>query len=459
MVVQNFDEAAELALATGRAAAAAQYAAWASASRAAYHSSFYDALGGVYGDATPTAFAAALWVGAVPDALLPAVVARFVWQLSSTEYSLETMGFIGVRYVFEALARVNRTDVALRMLSRTAYPSFGYQITNELEPATSLWECQDAPTMHQWVDESSRNHHYSASINTFLRKYLAGLDQPRGSAAWAVVKCRPEAALLPRLLPAAAAAVRTARGPVGCAWSATTVAGGLLPPPPPPPPPPGAPAPPVLCAITPMFTGAVGGPSPMVLQCPAGTVVANVTLARWGLSAPAAPWFCWGPQPPPPGRCESDVRLKIAPLCVGRGGCNLSAVANQATLGGPCTGDQQLIVRVACTAAAAAAPAAAAAAESGAAGLASARAGLPPAAPPGTTWAVVNATVPGGSTGEVHVPLLSAVNGTITESGAVVWQAGVFVPGAAAGVTGGGADGRFAWFFTSSGNFSFEAIT
>jgi len=135
MVVQNFDEAAELALATGRVAEAAQYAAWLSESRAAYHASFYDPLGGVYGDATPTAFAAALLVGAVPDALLPAVVARFVWQLSSTGYSLETMGFIGVRLVFEALARVNRTDVALRMLNRTAYPSFGFQITNDLEPA------------------------------------------------------------------------------------------------------------------------------------------------------------------------------------------------------------------------------------------------------------------------------------------------------------------------------------
>ena len=444
MVVQNFDEAAELALATGRAAEAAQYAAWLSTSRVAYHASFFDPAGGVYGDATPTAFAAALWVGAVPSDLLPAVVERFVWQLSSTGYSLSTMGFIGVRYVFEALARANRTDVALRMLNRTAYPSFGYQITNDLEPATSLWECQDAPTMHQWVDESSRSHHYSASINTFLRKFLAGLDQVRGGAAWAVVKCRPEAALLPTLLPAASATVRSARGLVGCSWSATPLAGGLLPPPPPPPPPT---APPVFCAITPMFTGAVGGPSPMTLLCPAGAVVADVTYARWGVSAPGVPWFCWGPQPPPPGRCETDVRAKIAPLCVGRGGCNLSAVANQATLGGPCSGNQQLIVRVSCTAASAVG----ADSGEGAAGA------TPLVVPVGTVWAVVNATVPGGSTGEVHVPLLSAINGTITESGAVVWKAGKFIPGAAAGVRGGSSDGRFAWFFTQSGNYSFAA--
>ena len=79
---------------------------------------------------------------------------------------------------------VNRTDVALKMLNVTAYPSFGFQIKNKLEPATSLWESYDAPSMHQWVDESSRDHHYSASINTFMRKYLAGLDQPLGSAGF-----------------------------------------------------------------------------------------------------------------------------------------------------------------------------------------------------------------------------------------------------------------------------------
>lgn len=80
-----------------------------------------------------------------------------------------------------------------------------------------------------------------------------------------------------------------------------------------------------------------------------------------------------------------------------------------------------------------------------------------PAVPVGTVWAVVNATVPGGSTGEVHVPLLSPTNGTITESGAVVWQAGAFIPGSSPGVRGGGSDGRFAWFFTQSGNYSFQA--
>jgi alpha-L-rhamnosidase len=140
MVVQNFDAIAEMSRGTGRAEAADMYDAMVPKLKADYHAAFYDPVGQIYGDGTPTAFGAALWLGVTPEELLPAVVANFIKQLASVEYRMDTVGFIGVRYIFEALAKVNRTDVALKMLNVTDYPSFGYQITNTLEPATSLWE-------------------------------------------------------------------------------------------------------------------------------------------------------------------------------------------------------------------------------------------------------------------------------------------------------------------------------
>ncbi len=68
------------------------------------------------------------------------------------------MGFLGIIYLFEGLAKVNRTDAVLRMLLREEYPSLGFEILNDVEPATSLWESFDVHTMNQWVDESSRDH-------------------------------------------------------------------------------------------------------------------------------------------------------------------------------------------------------------------------------------------------------------------------------------------------------------
>ena len=70
----------------------------------------------------------------------------------------------------------------------------------------------------------------------------------------------------------------------------------------------------------------------------------------------------------------------------------------------------------------------------------------------------VNASIPGGSTGEVHVPLHQhLVTDAIVESGKAVFRNGRFVPGAAVGVEGLRVDGRFAIFAVGAGDYSFAA--
>ena len=70
----------------------------------------------------------------------------------------------------------------------------------------------------QWLAESSRNHHYQTSINTFLRKYVVGLDMPVGVSGWAVVKARLEAVFvwddLSREVPGASVSIHSHRGVV-----------------------------------------------------------------------------------------------------------------------------------------------------------------------------------------------------------------------------------------------------
>jgi hypothetical protein len=95
------------------------------------------------------------------------------------------------------------------------------------EPSSSLWESWDAPTHRQWLDESSRNHHYQASIHTFLRKHVAGLDMPPGAAAWSSVAVRPYAALpiaadVAAALPFARVTIAAHRGVVEVSWARVT---------------------------------------------------------------------------------------------------------------------------------------------------------------------------------------------------------------------------------------------
>ena len=275
MVVQNFVQVAEMAQAIGEFEDAAQYAAMIPTLKQQYHDAFFDPVAKIYGDGTPTAFGAALWLGVTPAELLPEVVEQFVRVLHHMRYRMVSVGFIGVRYIFEALAKVNRTDVALKMLHTQEYPSFGWCISNELENATSLWESYDVPTMHQWLDESSRDHHYSASINTFLRKYLAGLDQPHGATAWETVKCRPEAAFWPELLSTASARLISRRGQLACSWRVEAAAAS--------PPSPAQLDPPAsLCAYSPIWTGAVSGPAPLVFRCDSpAEAITHIQFARW----------------------------------------------------------------------------------------------------------------------------------------------------------------------------------
>ena len=449
MVVQNFIQMAELSRGVGRLEEAAAYESLLPTMKQQYHNSFFDPEAKIYGDGTPTAFGAALWLGVTPPELLPTVVENFIKQLASVQYRMASVGFIGVRYIFEALAKVNRTDVALLMLNVTEYPSFGFQIANSLEPATTLWECFDEPTMHQWIDESSRNHHYSASINTFLRKHLAGLDMPEGSNSWEVVKCRPEAVHWPHLLPTASAVLHSKRGLVSCSWQAH--------PPEPPLPPPVLDLPSVLCAVSPRFTGCVAGPAPLLLRCPVGANITELQFARWGQAngdwgGPNG-WYCYGPQPPPPGACEADVSTTFAPLCVGKNSCDLSNF-DSGSLGSPCasnsSGTYQLIVRVACSFVPLASSASLRTRNEGIEATRLLH---------GSPWAFVNTTVPGGSSGEVHVPVRNGgTSGTITESGQVVWMDGSFTTPMPDGLTAIENDGRFVIFGTDSGSYEFSSM-
>ena len=75
----------------------------------------------------------------------------------------------------------------------------------------------------------------------------------------------------------------------------------------------------------------------------------------------------------------------------------------------------------------------------------------------GQVWATVNVSVPGGSVGEVHVPILSAESGLIKESGAAVWKDGAFAEPMPVGIKAVRSDGRFVVFETGAGRSSFTS--
>lgn len=224
--LHDLERMQELATALGETEDASAFADRLVARRAEFQSAFFNSSLGLYDTGTQVAQAVALWTNVAETAKMNLNISSYLGQVMST--SGLTFGFIGVRYAFEALALNNQIEAALRTLLQTTYPSYGFELFNVYEPATSLWESWDAPTHRQWLDESSRNHHYQASIHTFFRKYVAGLDMQKGASAWSSVIVKPFAAMplssdLAAAIPYARITVEAYRGTIAVSWQRVTL--------------------------------------------------------------------------------------------------------------------------------------------------------------------------------------------------------------------------------------------
>ena len=78
------------------------------------------------------------------------------------------VGMIGARYLFHVLAKGGDADLALKMITRPEWPSYGNWIARG---ATSLWEDFVRPQGKQ----NSKNHHFFGDISAWFIRYIAGL--------------------------------------------------------------------------------------------------------------------------------------------------------------------------------------------------------------------------------------------------------------------------------------------
>jgi alpha-L-rhamnosidase len=134
---------AKMAGVLGQTADAAQYTALAGQIAAGLTKRYFDPNTGVYANGTQLSYAMPLVLGIVPAGHEQATVDKLVANIAAYGNHLTT-GFVGSTFVFQALGRYGRNDVALAIAERTDYPSFGYMVTNG--PGT-IWE--------KWVNSSA----------------------------------------------------------------------------------------------------------------------------------------------------------------------------------------------------------------------------------------------------------------------------------------------------------------
>ena len=112
------------------------------------------------------------------------VLSYLLSDIMVTHRNHSSSGIVGLRAMLEFLPSVGRADVALAILLRRDYPSFGYEATNALEPATTMWELYDAP--QEGASMNSRNHVMFATPSYFFFSAVAGVEPVRGDKLWRV---------------------------------------------------------------------------------------------------------------------------------------------------------------------------------------------------------------------------------------------------------------------------------
>lgn len=116
-----------------------------------------------------------------------------VRYLENNDYAPH-FGIQGAKYVLSVLGKAGRTDVGVKLLSRTEYPSFGYWIEHG---QTTL--CEDFELTN------SLNHHMYSCVAEFMTRYICGVSVGKNGA----VEINPR---LPYNLGYANASVTTIRG-------------------------------------------------------------------------------------------------------------------------------------------------------------------------------------------------------------------------------------------------------
>lgn len=119
-----------------------------------------------------------------------AIAKRLADMIRANDYKLTT-GFVGTRYLCHVLTNHGYHDVACRLVTQEAYPSWLYSIA---QGATTIWERWDGikPDGSFWsADMNSFNQYACGSVGDWLYRKLAGLDVMDGSAGYAHVLIHP----------------------------------------------------------------------------------------------------------------------------------------------------------------------------------------------------------------------------------------------------------------------------
>ncbi|MBN2505145.1 MAG: family 78 glycoside hydrolase catalytic domain [Verrucomicrobia bacterium] len=157
--------------------------------RAAFNAAYVGPDGRIRGN-TQTAYLMALEFDLLPPETRPRAVQHLVADLRARGDRLST-GFIGVGLLLPVLTRAGHVDLAYRLLTQDAFPSWLHSVK---QGATTIWERWDGWTRERgfqtpWMN--SFNHYSLGSVGRWLYESVAGIGMAEERPAFKRIVIRP----------------------------------------------------------------------------------------------------------------------------------------------------------------------------------------------------------------------------------------------------------------------------
>jgi alpha-L-rhamnosidase len=175
---------ANIARALGKESEAAEAEALAETIKAAFNRRFLQAGTGRYDTATQACQAFALYLGLAPPEEKDRALAVLVWDIVNANKGHLSTGIFGTKFMLQALADLERADVAFEIVNQRTYPGWGHMLENG---ATTLWE--------HWAfsdNTYSHNHPMFDSVSEWFYKALGGINPAPDAVGFDKIIIRPQ---------------------------------------------------------------------------------------------------------------------------------------------------------------------------------------------------------------------------------------------------------------------------
>lgn len=150
-----------------------------------FHQEFFDPEKGGYGNGSQFSNAFPLYLGIVPPEHHEQVLRALIQTIEETHKGHLSTGFIGTRYLLDALVNEGHAETAYRIASRNTYPGWGYMVLNGATTIWELWKMETGPGMN------SHNHPAFGFVSGWYYSTLAGIKPEEEHPGWKHILVQP----------------------------------------------------------------------------------------------------------------------------------------------------------------------------------------------------------------------------------------------------------------------------